>query len=150
MAGSDGVVIIRELEAGDMKRGFLAALDSLRPQASRIRQDRALEIFKGIESDPNHIIVVADADGQVVGAATLLIEPKFIHGGGMAGHIEDVAVRDGFQGRGIGRRIVKHLLGVAAGRGCYKTVLDCTDDVRPFYEKMGFRCTAGQMRVDHS
>ena len=79
-----------------MTRGFLATLDSLRP-ASGIDPDRAREIFKGVESNQNHIIVVAEAGGQVVGTATLLIEQKFIHDGGMAGHIEDVAVRDGFR-----------------------------------------------------
>ena len=142
-------ITIRELESGDMSRGFLAALDSLRP-SSHIKPERAQEIFKAVKSNQNHIIVVAESGGQVVGTATLLIEQKFIHGGCRAGHIEDVAVRDGFQGRGIGMEIVKHLLKVAADMGCYKTVLDCTEEVRPFYEKIGFKSIADQMRVDHS
>lgn len=148
MAESDNIRI-RELEAGDMTRGFLATLDSLRP-ASGIDPGRAREIFKGVESNQNHIIVVAETGGQVVGTATLLIEQKFIHDGGMAGHIEDVAVRDGFRGCGVGRRVVEHLLRIAADRGCYKTVLDCNEDVRPFYERLGFKRAAGQLRVDHS
>lgn len=150
MAGSDNDDIrIRELEARDISRGFLATLNALSP-AIDIDPNRTRKIFKDIKSNQNHIIVIAETDGQIVGTATLLIEPKFIHDGGMAGHIEDVAVRDGFRGCGIGRMLVKYLLRIAGDRGCYKTVLDCTEDVRPFYERLGLRQASCQMRADHS
>ncbi len=147
MAESDSIRI-RELEVKDIACGFLATLDALRP-ASGMDVDRAKEILGRIDQNQNHIIVVAESGGTVVGTGTLLIEPKFIHDGGLAGHIEDVAVHSDFQGRGIGRMIIMHLLKIAGDRGCYKTVLDCTEDVRPFYEELGFRRVADQLRVDH-
>ena len=79
----------------------------------------------------------------------MLIEPKFIHDGGRAGHIEDVAVDEKFQGIGIGESIIRYLLRMAEDRGCYKTILDCTDDVAQFYEKIGFVKIASEMRYDH-
>lgn len=140
--------IIRILKKEDLQNGFLRTLDSLR-QTSSIDKKKAEDIFERINSNPNHIIVVAELDGKVVGATTLLIEQKFIHNGGLVGHIEDVVVDKNFQGQKIGAKIMNYLLNVAKEAGCYKTILDCTDDVKPFYEKLGFKNVANELRFDH-
>jgi len=140
--------IIRELRKEDLWNGFLTTLDSLR-QTSDIDRNNAEEIFEKINSNPDHIIAIAELDGKIVGATTLLIEPKFIHKGGLVGHIEDVVVDKNFQGQKIGEKIMKYLLEFAKNRGCYKTILDCTDDVKPFYEKLGFKNIANELRFDH-
>lgn len=140
--------IIRELRKKDLWNGFLTTLDSLR-QTSNIDKNRAEEIFEKINSNPDHIVAVAELDGKIVGATTLLIETKFIHEGGLVGHIEDVVVDKNFQGEKIGEKIMKYLLEFAKNRGCYKTILDCTDDVKPFYEKIGFKHIANELRFDH-
>jgi len=140
--------IIRELRKEDLWNGFLTTLDSLR-QASDIDRNKAEEIFEKINSNPDHIVAVAELDGKIVGSTTLLIETKFIHKGGLVGHIEDVAVDKNFQGQKIGEKIMKYLLEFAKNRGCYKTILDCTDDVKPFYEKLGFKHIANELRFDH-
>ncbi len=140
--------IIRELRKEDLWNGFLTTLDSLR-QASDIDRNIAEEIFEKINSNPDHIVAIAELDGKIVGATTLLIEPKFIHKGGVVGHIEDVVVDKNFQGQKIGEKIMKYLLEFAKKRGCYKTILDCTDDVKPFYEKLGFKHIANELRFDH-
>ena len=141
--------IIRELRKEDLWNGFLTTLDSLR-QASNIDRNKAETIFEKINSNPDHVIAVAELDGKIVGATTLLIEPKFIHSGGLVGHIEDVVVDKNFQGQKIGEKIMKYLLELAKDRGCYKTILDCTDDVKPFYEKLGFKNIANELRFDHN
>ena len=140
---------IRELEKKDLQNGFLTTLDSLK-QTSNIDKNKAEEVFKKINSNPNHIIVIAELDGKIVGTATMLIEPKFIHDGGLVGHIEDVVVGRKFQGQKIGNEIVKNLLEFAKNRGCYKTILNCTDDVKEFYEKIGFKHTANELRFDQN
>ena len=86
---------------------------------------------------------------MIVGSTTLLIEQKFIHKGGLVGHIEDVVVKKEFEGQGIGMRLVKSLLDVAKQKKCYKTILNCKDDLRPFYTKMGFNQATNEMRFDH-
>jgi len=141
-------VIVRKLEKQDLWNGFLSSLDSLR-QASNIEKRLAEKIFEKINTNPDHIICVAVTDGRVVGAATLLVETKFIHGGGVVGHIEDVVVDRQYQGKKIGERIITHLLDEAKSRGCYKTILDCADDVKSFYEKLGFKHNANALRFDH-
>ena len=84
-----------------------------------------------------------------MGSTTLLIEQKFIHKGGIVGHIEDVVVKEGFERRQIGKMIIESLLKTAENHGCYKTILDCKDDVKEFYEKIGFKHESNGMRFDH-
>ena len=142
-------IVIRELKKEDLWNGFLTTLDSLR-DTSGIEKQKAEEIFEKINSNKDHIIAVADNREKIIGAATLLIETKFIHNGGLVGHIEDVVVDKNYQGKGIGEKIVKYLLEHAKNKGCYKTILDCTDDVKPFYEKIGFKKNANALRWDHA
>lgn len=139
---------IRELQKEDLWNGFLKSLDSLR-QASDIDKKTAEKIFEKISQNPEHIIVVADMDGKIVGSSTLLLETKFIHNGGIVGHIEDVVVDKNYQGKKIGEKIIRHLLEYAREKGCYKTILDCADNVKPFYEKIGFKHNANALRFDH-
>ena len=141
-------VHIRELKEEDLFNGFLTSLDSLR-KASNITKEKARDIFNKINSNDDHVIAVAEHDGKIVGSATLLIETKFIHNGGCVGHIEDVVVDRDFQGKKIGQKIIEFLLNYSKNRGCYKTILDCDDTVKPFYEKLGFKHNANALRFDH-
>ena len=142
-------VIIRELEEKDLSRGFLNTLDTLR-ETSSITENKALEVFKKIKSNPEHIIIIAEINGEIVGSTTLLIEHKFIHLGGIVGHIEDVVVNKKFQGLEVGKKIINYVLELAKEYGCYKTILNCSDEVKPFYEKLGFKVHSNELRFDHN
>ena len=141
-------VTIRHIQKEDLWNGFLTTLDSLR-QSSNISKDKAEKVFDKIKENPNHIIAIALLDERVVGSATLIIEPKFIHNGGKVGHIEDVVVDKKYQGKKIGEQVIKYLLEESKAKGCYKTILDCSDEVKPFYEKLGFKHNANTLRFDH-
>ena len=97
----------------------------------------------------SQFIVVAIDDKKIVGCITLLIEQKFIHDGGLVGHIEDVVVRKDYEGKGIGMKLVTSMLEYAKRKNCYKTILDCKDDVKQFYERIGFKHESNGMRYDH-
>ena len=142
-------ITIREIIQSDLQNGFLESLDTLRT-ASNIQQDKAKEILEKILSNPAHKIFVAEHDGKIIGSITLLIEQKFIHDGGLAGHIEDVVVTSDQQGKNIGAQLVKHAVQYAQSQGCYKTILDCTDEVSKFYEKLGFIKSSSGMRYNHN
>ena len=131
-----------------MYNGFLLSLDSLR-KTSHIKPKKADIIFDKISKDPNYVIYVAEYNGEIIGATTLLIEQKFIHDGGKVGHIEDVVVRKNHQGKGVGKKIVNALLKYAQKKGCYKTILDCSDELVPFYENIGFKRHSNSMRFDY-
>ena len=141
-------IIIRKISESDLENGFLESLDNLK-HASDLGQTTAKNILNKILNDENHIIHVAELDGKIVGSTTLLIEQKFIHEGGIVGHIEDVVVNKEFEGQGIGMKLVLSLLDVAKERKCYKTILNCEDKLIPFYEKIGFKQKSTEMRFDH-
>ena len=141
-------LIIRKIMESDLENGFLESLDSLK-QASDLEENSAKNILKKILQNDNHVIHVAELDGKIVGSTTLLIEQKFIHKGGIVGHIEDVVVKKEFEGQGIGMKLVLSLLDIAKNRQCYKTILNCEDNLIPFYEKVGFKHKSNEMRFDH-
>ena len=141
-------VIIREIVESDIEKGFLESLDNLRI-ASNLDKKIATDILKKIISNPDHIIHVAEHNGKIVGSTTLLIEQKFIHEGGKVGHIEDVVVSKEFEGKGIGMLLVMSLVTIAKSNNCYKTILDCKDELIPFYERIGFKQEANQMRYNY-
>ena len=146
---------IREIEEDDLEKGFLETLDFLR-NTRNLDKNKANEILKKIKQNSNHIIHVAvdtgyQRDGnKIVGSTTLFIEQKFIHDGGFVGHIEDVVVRKDYEGLGIGIKLVMSMLERAKEKNCYKTILDCKDDVKQFYERIGFKRESNGMRYDHN
>ena len=152
-------IIIREIEENDLEKGFLETLDFLR-NASGLDKNKARKILKDIKQNStwdkkgwtqrNHLIFVAIDDKKIVGSTTLFIEQKFIHDGGLVGHIEDVVVRKAYEGQGIGMKLVSSLLDVAKQRKCYKTILNCEDSLKPFYEKIGFKKATNEMRYNHN
>ena len=139
---------IRELRAADLGNGFVETLGNL-TDTGGLTPGAARKILRTVRRAPlYHILVAVGADGQVVGATTLLVEQKFIHGGGRVGHIEDVAVRRGYEGMGVGGSLVKSALEMAEGMTCYKCILDCKEELAGFYQKLGFRRHDVGMRMD--
>jgi glucosamine-phosphate N-acetyltransferase len=145
--------LLSELKGEDLDLGFLETLDNLISGTSQLDRSTAESIVKEIETNPFHRIFIVyairednkdggdgtDAKKVVVGTTTLLVEPKFIFGGGRVGHIEDVCVRKEFQGLGLGGWLVNHATMVAESMmGCIKIVLDCSDETMPFYESLGY------------
>ena len=77
---------------------------------------------------------------KIAGTTTLLIEPKFIDKGMRVGYIEDVSVRKGYEGLGIGSKLVTHATNYAISiEGCKKILLYCSEKTRAFYEKLGYK-----------
>ena len=141
-------VKIRIIVESDIENGFLESLDNLKT-ASNLDRETATDILKKIITIPDHIIHVAEINGKIIGSTTLLIEQKFIHDGGKIGHIEDVVVSKEFEGRGIAIKLVASILEEANTRNCYKTILDCKNELIPFYERIGFKQESNQMRYNH-
>ena len=50
--------------------------------------------------------------------------------------------------RGLGKMLIEKLKDLAVEKGCYKTILNCSEDNIGFYEKCGFYQKEVQMRWD--
>ncbi len=134
------MVTIQEIEYDDIDKGFLEVLDNLLPPD--IDNESAKEILREIKLNPFHKIFVAkdDTTKKIVGTTTLLIEPKFINKGMRVGYIEDVSVRKGYDGLGIGRQIISYTTNNAKTiQQCKKVLLYCSEKNKPFYEKLGYK-----------
>jgi glucosamine-phosphate N-acetyltransferase len=66
----------------------------------------------------------------------------------VVGHIEDVVTRRGYEGKGIGRALVKKCIEICRIRGCYKVILNCSDKNVNFYRHLGFKTYDNGMRYD--
>jgi len=84
-------------------------------------------------------------DFDIIASGTIIIEPKIIRGGKSVGHIEDIVVKNEYRGKGVVKEILEQLRSHATLCNCYKTILDCSEDVKMVYKKYGFEEKGLQM-----
>lgn len=125
-------MIIRQFEKDDVNKGLLETYKEVW-WITEISEETINTYL-----DNGNYMVVAELDGEVVGTATLHIQRKIIRNGGVAGLIEDVAVREKHRGNNIGAQLVQHLIEKAKQMGCYKVILSCFPERVAFYERNGF------------
>ena len=70
---------------------------------------------------------------KIIGAGSLIVEPKFIRNAGLAGHIEDIVVNEKYRGKHLGLRIIELLQDMGWANHCYKIILNCNDKNVGFY-----------------
>ena len=148
---SDSNLFIRELILDDYQRGYIELLGNL-TQSGYLPKHIFDNVFQAVENNPFHFIFVMEdrEKGRIVASATLLLEWKFTHGACQAGHIEDVVVDPNYQGFGLGRKMIDHILNFIreSKPECYKVILDCAEKNVGFYEKCGFKKNGVEMRLD--
>lgn len=140
---------IRTRHADDYLNG-LPEITNLVSPAERIIEGNAARVHDLTDCALYRLVAVLP-DGAVIGTATLLTHPKLLHGGCKAGQIEEVAVREDWQEKGVGSALVEACKKLAGEVGCYKVQLQCEDvpDLYGFYQLCGFRLTANvTMRWD--
>ena len=85
--------------------------------------------------------VVAEVDGQPAGFALFYLTYSTVLGQ-PALHLEDLYVRPGLRGSGLGRRLLAHLAGLAVERGCGRLdwqVLRTNEPALRFYRRLRAR-----------
>ncbi|MDD3285554.1 MAG: GNAT family N-acetyltransferase [Patescibacteria group bacterium] len=138
---------IRQLNLEDLSRpSFFQTLANLRP-IENLSPEVAESIFKdcvrlGIET------YVALDGGEVIGTLRLLLEPKFYHQGRLAAHIEDVATRADYQGKGVASALIRRVLEICRVKNCYRLTLDCSDELVDFYRRFNFHPHNHSLRLD--
>ena len=95
-------------------------------------------------SDTNSITLVSVDNNIITGVASLHIINKLTR---TLGLIEDVAVNENYRGKGIGKKLVQKLIGLASDNKCDKIVLNSSEKNSTFYKKIGFEKNDIQMII---
>ena len=98
--------------------------------------------FELIENDPNHELIVAERDGEVIGTLHLMFLPSVSFQGGLRAQVESVRVDRRFQSHGIGSQMMKWSMERAKQRGAHVVQLTThksREDAHRFYERLGFK-----------
>jgi GNAT superfamily N-acetyltransferase len=89
-------------------------------------------------------VLVAEADGEVVGVSQLIVFRHLQSKGGLCAEIESVHVHPDWRGRGIGRLLMGATIDRARALGCYRVQLTSNTarpDAHRFYGALGFEAT---------
>jgi glucosamine-phosphate N-acetyltransferase len=133
---------VDNLQLEDYNRGFLQLLEQLTVVNSESINYEAFE--KRFEETKNNIFIIRK-NNLVIATASLFITKRFIRQLGSVGHVEDVVVNKEYRGHGLGKLLIKKLIEKAKEEGCYKIILDCSDENIVFYEGCGFIKKENQM-----
>ena len=124
IAGSG--LVLRSLCLEDYDRGYLGLLSQLTSVGEVSREDWEARWHQMRDCNSTYYVIVLEDStvGQVVGAATLVRERKFIHSCGSVGRLEDVVVSDSYRGRQLGKLLVTTASLLAVKLGCYKVTIN--------------------------
>lgn len=142
---------MKEPEIMDLNLAHLESPSFFETLAELAECTLPIDKLKDIYYDRQHSGVrtmVMVIDETVVATASIFVEWKFLHSGGKVAHIEDVAVHKEYKRNGFGRSMVQYLIGLAKDAGCYKVILNCSPQVAPFYETLGFKKHEYEMRLN--
>lgn len=128
-------MIIEKLKIEDLSQ-VLELHSTLVP--FEISFDKSIEIYKEMLANENYYLVVVKEDNSILGCAIGIccqcLAVSFLV-------IEDVIVKDGLRGKGIGKKLMKSLDEFAENKHCAYAILVSSDfrkNAHNFYENMGF------------
>lgn len=139
------MTLIRSARQQDVEQlvGLLHALFTIEADfsADTGKQRRGLELMLAAAHSQ---VLVAEADGQVVGLCTGQMVISTAEGG-PAILVEDMVVAAGYRGQGIGRLLLSGLIDWARGRGATRMQLLADENNQPaldYYRHLGWQQTA--------
>jgi GNAT superfamily N-acetyltransferase len=148
-------VVLRQARESDLPAivGLLAAdvlgatRDALPAGGDLTPYQRA---FLAIDADPAHLLIVAEAGGEVVATLQLSFLPGLARRGALRAQVEGVRVRADYQGGGLGAAIMTWVIDEARRRGC--VLIQLTSDktrtrAHRFYERLGFTASHEGMKL---
>ncbi|NKB53738.1 MAG: GNAT family N-acetyltransferase [Rhizobiaceae bacterium] len=96
--------------------------------------------WQQVLSHPGTVVFGLEKDHQLCAMTTLHVLPNMTYGGRPYGLIENVVTLGAEQGKGLGRRLMEHVIAQAWDQNCYKIMLltGKMAGARGFYERLGF------------
>ena len=125
-------------------------LGSLREKYENPISTSYYSAFELIDKDPNHDLIVAELDGEVIGTLHLMFLPSLSFQGGMRAQVESVRVDTQHQNQGVGSEMMKWAIQRAKDRNAHivqLTTHKSRADAHRFYERLGFKGTHLGMKL---
>jgi GNAT superfamily N-acetyltransferase len=151
---ADGPVLRTATEADVAALVDLIAADQLGAARDGVRDATDLaaytSAFRRIDADPAHLLVVAEADGQIVGTMQLSFLPGLARRGALRAQIEAVRVAQSQRGAGLGAAMMGWAIDEARRRGCALVQLTSDKaraDAHRFYVRLGFVASHEGMKL---
>jgi GNAT superfamily N-acetyltransferase len=140
-----GEATIRRATAADVPAivGLLAD-DVLGAQREEPGDPAYAQAFEATAADPHQWLMVADADGEVVGTLQLTVIPGLSHRGMTRAQVEAVRVAGSQRGSGLGTRLLEWAVGQSRELGCGVVQLTSNAsraDAHRFYDRLGFEAS---------
>ena len=107
--------------------------------------------FELIDTDPNHELIVAELDGEVIGTLHIMFLSSLSFQGGLRAQVESVRVDRHHQNQGIGSEMMKWAIQRAKDRNAHivqLTTHKSRADAHRFYERLGFKATHLGMKLN--
>lgn len=108
-----------------------------------VTKDNFSEFVKS--QNNNHRTLIWEIGGKAVACLTILIEQKIARSFSKVMHIEDVVVDQYHRGKKLSRKLVERAIEIGHEFGCYKVILNCSEDNIAFYQHLGFKKAENQM-----
>lgn len=149
---ANGPVALRRAQREDLPAIVALLADDVLGESREHPGDLSpyLAAFERIDADPAHLLVVADAGGEVVGTLQLTVLPGLSRGGALRAQVEAVRVAHSQRGKGLGQALLLWAVEESRARGCSLVQLT-TDkqrtDAHRFYERLGFVASHEGMKL---
>jgi glucosamine-phosphate N-acetyltransferase len=132
------------LDKSDFHKNYLQLLSQL-TEVGNITYEDFSNILSKIQSD---IWVFEDTQSnKIVASASIFLEQKIIHNGGIVAHLEDVVVDETYRGKQLGKKLIGNIVEKARESGAYKIIADCKPELLSFYSKNGFEKKGEQIAI---
>ena len=136
---------INEQDINDDYYSLLGQLTEINIESMEMQ--RTKDFINGLNENHCIYVIECESTNRIVASGTLLIENKLIRNYGKVGHIEDIVVDKSWRGYGLGKYMIDHLGKESKNKGCYKCILDCSDENVGFYEKCSYVRKGAQMSL---
>lgn len=131
--------MLRLSHAGDARGPDTPPLDPATLQDPRYRL-----AFDAITTSPDHRLIVAERDGEIVGTLQISFIPGLPNFGMKRGLLENVHIRADQRGTGLGTQMVQWAIERCRDAGCGLVQLTSNKmrhDAHRFYQRLGFAQT---------
>lgn len=132
--------MIREINSGDfdsLMKLYMQLHDNPFPE----KDERVMNVWEEIINDPNHHIIVAEENGEIVSSCVCVIIPNLTRGQRPYAFIENVITDENHRKQGLASACLDYAREIAKRENCYKMMLltgSKSDSTLRFYEQAGY------------